>query len=56
MKKIVLRENDKPHMTSQLRNAIMKRSRLKNKANKRGKPADKTAYKTQRNLVIKLNK
>ena len=56
MKKIVLRGNDKPHMTSQLRNAIMKRSQLKNKANKRGKPADKTAYKTQRNLVIKLNK
>ena len=34
----------------------MKRSRLKNKANKSGKPADKTAYKTQRNLVVKLNK
>ena len=34
----------------------MKRSRLKNKANKRGKPADETAYKTQRNLVALLNK
>ena len=43
-------------MTSHLRKAIMKRSRLKNKANKSGKPADKTAYKTQRNLVVKLNK
>ena len=56
MKKIVLRGNNKPHMTSQLRKAIMKRSRLKNKANKSGKLADKTAYKTQRNLVVKLNK
>ena len=34
----------------------MNRSRLKNKANKNGKPADKTAYKTLRNSVIKLNK
>ena len=34
----------------------MKRSRLKNKANKSGKSADKTAFKTQRNLVVKLNK
>ena len=39
-------------MTSQLRKAIIKKSRLKNKANKNGKPADKT----QRNFVIKLNK
>ena len=43
-------------MTSQLRKAIMKRSWLKNKANESGKPADKTAYKTQRNLVVKLHK
>ena len=43
MKKIVLREDDKPHMASQLRNAIMKRSRFRNKVNKSGKPADKTA-------------
>ena len=34
----------------------MKRSRLKNKANKSSKPADETAYKTQRNLVALLNK
>ena len=43
-------------MISHFRKAIMKRSRLKNKANKSGKPADKTAYKTPRNLVVKLNK
>ena len=56
MKKIVLRGNNKPHMTSQLRKAIIKRSRLKNKANKSGKSADKIAYKTQINLGVKLNK
>ena len=38
MKKIVLRGNNKPHVTSQLRKAIMKRSQLKHKANKSGKP------------------
>ena len=54
MKKIVLCENNKSHLTSQLRKAIMKRSRLKNKANKSSKPADKTAYQTQRNFVVKL--
>ena len=43
-------------MTSQLRKTIMKRSRLKNEANRSGKPADKTAHKTQRNVVVKLNK
>ena len=43
-------------MTSQLRKAIIKRSRLKNKANKSGKSADKIAYKTQINLGVKLNK
>ena len=56
MKKVDLRGNNKPHMTSQLRKAIMERSRLKNKTNKSGKPADKTAYKSQRNLVVKLKK
>ena len=34
----------------------MKRSPLKNKTNKSGKSADKTARVTQRNLVVKLNK
>ena len=43
MKKIVLRENDKLHMTSQLRKAIIKRSPFTNNVNKSGKPADKTA-------------
>ena len=34
----------------------MKRSRLKNKANKSQWPADLFKYKRQRNLVVKLNK
>ena len=55
MKKIVLRGNNKPHMTSQLRQE-KKRSRIKNKANKSRKIADKRTYKTQGNLVVKLNK
>ena len=54
MKKIVLRGNDKSYMTSQLKKGIMKGSRLKKqiKANKSGKPADKTVYKTHRNFVV----
>ena len=43
-------------MTSRLGEAIMKRSRLKNKANKSVTPADEKAIKTQSNLVVKLNK
>ena len=54
MKKLVLHGNNKPHLKSQLRKAIMKRSRFKNKANKTGRPAGKTAYYTQINLVVKL--
>ena len=34
----------------------MKRSRLKNKANKSRLPADLSKYKKQCNLVVKLNK
>ena len=34
----------------------MKRSSLKNKANNNGETANKTTYKKQRNLVVKLNK
>ena len=56
MKKIGLRGSNKPHMIFQLRKAIMKRSRLKKKANESSKLADKAAYKTQINLVVKLNK
>ena len=52
----VFRGNQKPHLNKSLRAAIMKRSRLKNKANKSQLPADLSKYKKQRNLVVKLNK
>ena len=39
-----------------MRKAIMKRSQLKNKANKTKNPADMASYKTQRNLVVNMNK
>ena len=55
-KNIVIRGNNKPHRTSQLRKTITKIYQLKNKANSSSNLADKTAYKTQRNLVVKLNK
>ena len=47
--------NTKPHINKALRKEIMKRSRLKNKANKSGKEDDKRLYKIQRNKVTKLN-
>ena len=50
------RGNHKPHVFKTLRLVIMKRSRLKNKANKTQLPIDKQSYKKQRNLVTKLNK
>ena len=39
-----------------LRQAIMKRSRLKNKANKTKNHLDIRNYKKQRNMVVNLNK
>ena len=55
VKKIALRGNNKPNMTSQLRKAIMKILDLKIKNNS-GKTTVKKAYNKQRNLVVKLNK
>ena len=51
-----LRANNKPHVTKELRKAIMKRTHLKSLANKSNKPEDWAHYRTQRNLVLKLNK
>ena len=48
------RGNQKSHINKILRNAIMKRSQLKNKANK--SVDDLIKYKKQRNLVVKSNK
>ena len=52
----VFHRNQKPHLNESLRLAIMKHSRLKNKANKSQLPADLSKYKMQRNLVVKLTK
>ena len=51
-----VRGNAKPHVNKNLRKEIMKRSNLKNIANKSGKTEDKKSYKIQRNVVTKLNK
>ena len=48
--------NEKPHINRELRKAIMKRSRLKNKANKTKKEVDINNFKKQRNYVVNLNK
>ena len=56
-KKIKLfRSNQKPHANKALCSTVMKKSRLKNEANKTSKAADIFNYKKQRNLVIKINK
>ena len=55
IKQTKVRGNTKPHINKALRKEIMKRSRLKNKANKSGKEDDKRLYKVQRNKVTKLN-
>ena len=51
----ILRGNHKPHYNKNLRKAITKRSRLKNKANRSKDPVDTANYKKQRNLVVLLN-
>ena len=55
-KKKVLRGNEKPHMNKNVRWAIMKSSKLKNKANRTKTPLDIMNYKKQFNYVTKLNK
>ena len=55
-KKKWLRGNNKPHITKPLRQAIMKRSKLKNKTNKTKLITDVRNYKKQRNYVVNLNK
>ena len=51
----LLRGNHKSHIIKTLRKVIMKRSQLKNKANKTKDPKDILKYKKQRNYVVKLN-
>ena len=51
----ILRENDKLHYNKNLRKSIMKRSMLKNKANRSKDPVDIANYKKQHNLVVSSN-
>ena len=50
------RGNQRSHINKILINAIMKRSKLKNKANKTKSVDDLIKYKKQKKLVVKLNK
>ena len=57
LKKVkILMGNHKPHYNKNLREAIMKRSRFKNKANRSKDPVDIANYKKQRNLAVSLNR
>ena len=51
-----VRGNNKPHVTKELRKAMMLRTRLKKIANKSGSEYDIKRYRVQRNLVVKMNK
>ena len=51
-----LRANNKPHMSKQLRKAMMTRSKLESRANKSKFPKDMADYRAQRNLVVSMNR
>ena len=55
-KKKWIRVNDKPHVNEVLRQATMKRSRLKNKENETKDPTDIRNYGKQRNYIVDLKK
>ena len=55
-KKKWLRKNNKPYITKPLRQALIKRSKLKNNANKTKLHADIRNYKEQQNYAVNLNK
>ena len=52
----ILRGNDAPFMTKELRRAIMYRSKLKNKLRKENTPSARKEYKVQRNKCTKLRR
>ena len=54
--KKLIRGNNKPHMNKMLRQAIRKRSRLKNKTNKTKTHLDVRNYEKQQNIAVNLNK
>ena len=55
-KSVLVRGNNKPHLTTNLRKAMMKRTRLKTIANRTQTDRDIGNYKSQRNLVVKMNR
>ena len=56
LKTRVVRGNHKPHFDKRLRKALMKRSQLKNKANKTKDPDIYNLYKKQRNYIVNMNR
>ena len=51
-----MRGNNKLHINKMLRQAVIKRARLKNKANKTKNHLHIRNYKKQRNIEVNLNK
>ena len=56
LKQRMVRGNNKPHVKSDMRKAIMTRTRLKTRANKSGNDEDRKKYKQQRNLIVSMNR
>ena len=56
LKQRVIIGNNKPHIKSELRKAIMTRTRLRNQASRSGLDQDYKKYKRQRNLVVNMNR
>ena len=56
LKTKILRGNNLPHMSKELRKEIMERSKLKSLAIRSNKAIDWANYKRQRNLVVNVNR
>ena len=56
LKTAIFRGNNKPHMSKELKKAIMVRTRLKNKSNQTRTEEDFRKYRRQRNLVVRLSR
>ena len=56
LKTAIFRGNNKPHVSKELKKAIMARTRLKNKSDQTPTEEDFCKYKQQRNLVVRLNR
>ena len=56
LKTAIFRGNNKPHMSKELKKAIMVRTRLKNKSNQTRTEEDFRKYRQQRNLLVRLNR